>query len=66
METIYLSGSDDVLRASRIMSDAASEMKRAASEMDYALQQHRGWMEQWLAEFRDAIAELRPKKKDSL
>lgn len=60
MEIIHLSGSDDVSRAGHAMQSAATEMKRAASEMSFAFEQHQRFLDDWLSRFQQAIEEKKP------
>ncbi len=41
------------------MREAAQEMKSAAATMDYALERHRQWMDEWLSRFESAMAEVK-------
>ncbi len=47
-ESIYLQGSEDVRSAANTMREAASAMKEAASIIDWALQQQRNFLDDWL------------------
>lgn len=57
MEHVYLMGTEQVQSAASSMRAAAEEMKSAASSIDWSLQQHRQWADQWLADFRMALEE---------
>lgn len=48
MERIYLVGADEVSSAANRMGSAAREMKDAAASFDYAMAQHRSFMDDWL------------------
>ena len=58
METIYLQGSEDVLRASHNMQSAASDMQQAAMNMNAAVEQNQRQMEDWLLRFETAVNTL--------
>jgi predicted small secreted protein len=49
METIYLSGSEQVKSAANTMRAAAEDMQRAASAIDTALTLHQRFLDEWLA-----------------
>lgn len=52
---MHLVGSEEVSRAASSMREAAHEIQHAASAIDTALHQHRVFLEQWLAEFREVV-----------
>ncbi len=54
-EYITLLGAEDVRSAGHSMSSAATEMKRAAGEISYALEQHHRFLDDWLMRFQDAM-----------
>lgn len=64
MDKIYLSGSDDVLRAAQMMQGASTEMVRAASNIESALLRHEQFMEDWLNRFREAADYIGYKLED--
>lgn len=64
MESIYLSGSEDVRNAASTISSAADEMKRAASNLEYALQSHERFLDDWLARFQEVIESAGKDKND--
>ena len=51
METMILVGAEDVRAGGAAASHAGAEMKLAAATIDYALEQHRRWMDEWLGRF---------------
>ena len=50
-EFVTLIGADDVARAGSAMREAAAEITRAASAIEYAMSQHQRHIEDWLARF---------------
>ena len=50
-----LIGADDVLRAGRMMDDAARRMKEAASTISMALERHERFLNEWLERQRAPI-----------
>ena len=58
MDTMILIGADDVRAGGAAASHAGAEMKQAAATIDYALEQHRRWMDEWLARFETALTGL--------
>ena len=54
-EYMHLVGAEDVQRASHAMKDAASEMQRAASNIEDSLFRHRQSMDEWLVRFDAAM-----------
>jgi len=54
-----LMGADDVRSAGNTMREAASTMCRAASEIDYSLQQHQRFLDDWLQRFQAALEVLK-------
>jgi hypothetical protein len=57
MDSVYLQGSEDVRSAGHSIQNSAVEMKHAASSISFALEQHERFLSQWLAEFKDIMAE---------
>lgn len=57
---VHLIGAEDVRAAGSAMREAAHEMKNAASAITEALYQHQRFMEQWLAEFKEAMRKDTP------
>ena len=55
MNDVLLIGADDVRAGGYAMERAAAEMKNAAATIDYSLQQHRQWMDEWLMQFQAAL-----------
>lgn len=58
MESIYLNGAEDVRSAGNTMSNAADEMKRAAGNIDYTMQQHQRFLDDWLQRFEVVVNKL--------
>jgi len=54
-EYITLLGTEDVRRASSSMQAAADDMRRAAASIEESLQRHRIFLDQWLAQFEEAL-----------
>lgn len=52
---ITLLGAEQVQSAASTMRSAAEEMSRAASSIDYSLQQHRQFMDDWLARLEEVM-----------
>ena len=52
METIHLVGTEQVERAAAGMRGAAADMHAAANNIQFALEQHQRFMQQWLEDFR--------------
>lgn len=50
-----LMGADDVRAAGNRMMSAADEMKKAASEMSFAFEQHQRFLNDWLIQFQEAL-----------
>ena len=61
---ITLLGSEQVARAGNEMSAAASDIRRAAAEIDDSLRRHREFLDDWLLRFADALEQLKPGKSD--
>ena len=55
MDTMLLIGADDVRAGGYAVGRGAQEMKNAAATMDYSLQQHRQWMDEWLMRFESVV-----------
>lgn len=51
---VTLMGAEEVSRAGHNMQQAATEMSRAASNIDGALQRHQMFMEDWLQRYEAA------------
>lgn len=58
MESIYLSGSEDVQRAGRAISNAADTIRSASSQMDESLTRHRAAMDEFVTRFEQAVERL--------
>lgn len=54
-EHVTLLGADDVRSAGYTMQSAAEEMKRAAATIDYALERHHRFMDDWLSRFEQIL-----------
>lgn len=59
MDSVYLAGSEEVGRAASRMQAAAEQMKLAASNIDYALELHHRWMDDWLSRLQTALEAVR-------
>ena len=59
-EHMNLMGAEDVRRAGNMMSSAADEMKRAATQMDESLYRHQQWADEWL----NRLEEILSRKKE--
>lgn len=57
MDSIYLQGSEDVRAAGFVMREAAQEMKNAASSIEFSLQQHQRFMDDWLQRLEQVFTE---------
>lgn len=57
-EYVHLIGVEQIQTAANSMRSAADEMQRAASSLDYSLQQNQRFMDDWLQRFEAAIAKL--------
>lgn len=60
---VHLLGAEDVRNAGWAMREAASDMQRAASSIDEALQRHQRFLDDWLLRFEavaDKLAVARP------
>lgn len=55
MESIHLSGSDDVLRAAHMMRSAADDMRSAASSISSSYEQHQRLMSDVTLDFRNIM-----------
>jgi hypothetical protein len=62
MEHINLLGAEDVRTASRQISSAAAEMKRAADQIECSLMNHRDFLNEWLTNFETAIRAIANKE----
>ena len=61
MESVYLNGSEDVMRAGHNIEGAASDMQRAAETISAAFEQQQRWMDDWLHRLKDVLDEsLKP------
>lgn len=57
---IALLGAEQVQSAANSMRQAAYEMQRAASNIDYSLTQHQQFLTNWLQEFAAVVDGLKP------
>ena len=55
MESILLIGTEAVQNAGSSMRSAAEQMQRAANQIDESLRMHQRFLDDWLAQFRDAM-----------
>lgn len=58
METIYLVGAEDVLRAGNNISGAADTIQSAANSMSGTFGEQKRYMEEWMYRFETAIDKL--------
>ena len=58
MESIYLSGAEDVRSAANTIRNAAEETRSAASNMDEAFRLHQRFLDDWLFRFTDVLTVL--------
>lgn len=56
MDSIYLVGSDDVRGGGNAMREAAQQMNNAAASIQFTLEQHQRFLDDWLLRFCDALA----------
>ena len=54
-EFVYLEGTEPVAQAARNMVGAAEIMSRTAADLEFTLQRHREFMDDWLQRLEDAI-----------
>ena len=54
---ITLLGAEDVRRAASVISQAASTMQSAASQIEDSLLRHRMFLDDWLVRFEEALKE---------
>ena len=59
METIHLTGAEEVAQAGRNISGAADTMQRASNNIEGSLANHRQFLDDWLGRFEEAIRLLR-------
>ena len=59
MEYMHLVGAEQVQAAGHAMTNAAHEMKSAASAIDETMRQHRQFMEDWLMRFEAVLERTR-------
>lgn len=62
MDRIYLVGAEEVSSAGSRMSNAATEMRQAASSISESLYQQRQYLDQWLENFRVVLEENQLKR----
>lgn len=55
MESVFLVGSEDVRNAGHRMTSAATDMKQAASQIEFALQQHQRFLDEWLGRLETVL-----------
>lgn len=55
MQTMHLTGSEDVRRAASQMTSAAETMQHAARAIDHSLGQHQRFLDDWLFRFQQVL-----------
>ncbi len=60
-EYMTLLGTEQVERAANTMRQAAEDMRQAAGTLDYALENHRRQMDEWLYRFQQVVEEATKK-----
>lgn len=58
MDSVYLSGSEEVAQAACNIVGAADTMNRAAQQIDSTLTIHQRWLDDWLCQLRDLVNNL--------
>lgn len=58
MESIILIGHDDVLRAGHVMAGAATEMQRAANQIDTTRELQQRFLEEFIVRFETAVEKM--------
>lgn len=58
MEHMYLSGSEEVQRASHTMSSAADQFSRSVRHLDDVLYRHRMYMDEWIVRYERCVEAL--------
>lgn len=58
MQNVHLVGSEDVSRAGYTMREAAQTMASAASSIQYSLEMHQRFMDDWLIRFEDILTNV--------
>lgn len=62
---VTLLGAEQVSSAGHTMREAAREMQAAANSTEWALEQHRRFMDDWLSRFEAALEKHAPAAKDT-
>ncbi len=57
---IHLSGAEDVQNAGRRIASAATDMRRAASEIENSLSRQQQFMDDWLVRFEEVLKNYKP------
>lgn len=57
MDSIYLQGSEDVLRASRSMSSSADAIQSASNNLSQSLYDHERFLTEWLDRLESILKE---------
>lgn len=57
-EYVTLLGADDVRQAGGSISRAASEMRSASQDFEFALQRHQQFMDDWLTRFESTLQSI--------
>jgi gamma-glutamyl phosphate reductase len=60
METIYLSGSEQVKQAGHMIQGASESFRTSIGHLAETLEIHRRWMEEWLERFENAVQAKEP------
>ena len=57
-EFMQLLGAESVLHAAQRMAEAAREMSGAAGRIEYALQQHQRFLDEWLSRLEEIVGRV--------
>lgn len=52
---------EEIMRAACVMREAAEKMSQAIGSLDWTLNQHRNFMDDWLQRFQAALEAVQPK-----
>lgn len=66
MDSIHLSGAEDVRRAANTMAHAAEDMKSAANTIAEAIDRQRDFMGEWLMRFEAAVEKMQPPEPEMM
>lgn len=64
-EYMHLIGAEQVQSAANVMRAAADEMSRAATSIEYTMQQHQRFMEDWLQRLEAAAERISTRQEPS-